>query len=66
MRRNCLSHHTKAERVKHKGRNESEYQTAADSADLTSSCQFQEVKEYENLACQHILEEKLTYERETN
>jgi len=29
---NSLSHHTKAERVKHKGRNESEYQIDADSA----------------------------------
>jgi len=28
----CLSHHTKAERVKHKGRNESEYHIDADSA----------------------------------
>jgi len=28
----CLSHHTRAERVKHKGRNESEYQIDADSA----------------------------------
>lgn len=51
MKTICLSHHTKAERVKHKGRNESEYQIDADSADLTSYCQFEEGKEYENLAC---------------
>jgi len=28
----CLSHHTKAERVKHKGRNEREYQIDTDPA----------------------------------
>jgi hypothetical protein len=66
MRTICLSHHTKAERVKHKGRNESEYQIDADSADLTPYCQFQEGKEYENLACQHIGEEKLACEPATN
>jgi hypothetical protein len=67
MRTNCLSYHTKAERVKHKGRNElCEYRIDADAADLTFSCQFQEEKECETLACPHTLERKLTCEPETH